>query len=70
MITILDKKPVNLEAEKQRVLKEREELIKKFESEYIFDENRKFRKNIKVKNYVDGSRYEGEGILNGYLDKT
>ena len=63
VITILDKKNVNIEAEKQKVLKEREELIKKFETDYIFDENKKLKKNIKVKNYVDGSKYEGEGNL-------
>ncbi len=43
-------------------MREREELIKKFEEDYIYDENKKFKKNIKIKNYVDGSRYEGEGI--------
>ena len=37
-------------------------MIQQFEQNYIYDERGKFRKNIKVKNYVDGSRYEGEVV--------
>ena len=58
IITILDKQNVNLEAEKQRALQKREELIKSFEQTFIYDDKQKLKKNIKVKNYVDGSRYE------------
>lgn len=61
VVTILDKKNINIEAEKLKVLKERENLIKNFEEQFIFDETKALRKNIKVKNYVDGSKYEGEG---------
>ncbi len=58
----MDKKTVNLEAEKAKVMREREELIRKFQYDYIYDEQGNLKKNIKVKNYVDGSKYEGEGI--------
>ena len=62
LVTILDKKNVNLEAERQRVLREKDEVIRKFEAEFINDPSGKHRKNVKLKNYVDGSRYEGEVI--------
>jgi hypothetical protein len=45
--------------ELQKILREKDFLIKKFEEEHIFDEHHKYRKTVKVKNYVDNSRYEG-----------
>lgn len=48
---------------KKKIQREREQLIKDFETTYIFDENKNYQRNIKVKNYVDGSKYEGE-VLN------
>ena len=62
VVTILDKKPFNLEIEKQKAFKEKENILKKFEEKYIFDEFLKLRRGMKLKNYVDGSRYEGEII--------
>lgn len=41
VITVTEnRKSINLEAERLRVLKEREELLKRFEEEVIYDENR------------------------------
>ena len=48
-----------------KVLKEKEDLIRKFEEEILYDEFKRLRRNIKEKNYVDGSRYVGE-VLNDY----
>jgi len=57
---ILDnRKSYNLEVEREKVLKKKDDLIKKFESQYIYDSRRRPRKSIKIKNYIDGSRYEG-----------
>jgi len=57
---VLDgRKSYNLEFEREKVLKKKDDLIKKFESQYIYDPGRRPRRNIKIKNYIDGSRYEG-----------
>ena len=58
---ILDgRKSYNLEFEREKVLKKKEDLIKKFELQYIYDSRRKPKSSIKIKNYIDGSRYEGQ----------
>jgi len=36
---VLDRKPVNLEAEKQKALQERQQLIDDFEANFIYDQN-------------------------------
>lgn len=64
---MLDKKPVNLEAEKQRALMEREQLVGEFEANFIYSADNNYRNNIKVKSYVDGSKYEGQGKHESHL---
>lgn len=61
VLTILDeKKSLNFEEEHAKAMQEQVALIEKFEKEYIFEEsNGKYKSNIKIKNYVDGSKYEG-----------
>ena len=52
-----------MEAERIKILREKDDLIKKFENEILFDDIGSLRKNIKEKKYVDGSKYVGE-VLN------
>ena len=60
LVTILDKKNVNLEAERQKALFEKQQLIEEFEKTFLRDESGKLKKTMKSKNYVDNSKYEGE----------
>lgn len=60
MINIIQ---VNIDGERERALREKEEYISKFETQYIFDKYNRLQAGIKLKSYVDGSQYVGE-ILN------
>jgi hypothetical protein len=44
------------------MLQEKEDIIVRFQAQWIFDEQSKYKKGIKVKNYVDSSKYEGEVV--------
>ena len=55
MLTLLDGlKSVNLNDEYQKVLKEKEKIIKTFEDTFIYEKDHSFKKNIKIKfcNYL------------------
>ena len=51
LVTILDKKT---EAERQRALTEKQQLIEEFERTFLRDDSGKLKKTMKSKNYVDG----------------
>lgn len=46
--------------EKTRMLKEKDELIRKFLVENVYDSSGKLEKSVKVKTYQDGAKYEGQ----------
>ena len=52
-------KKSSVEEEKSKRLRERDEIIKNFENTYIYDENKRLKSEIKIKSYVDHSRYLG-----------
>lgn len=60
LVTLLDKKNINLEAERQKAFMARDNILASFERTHLRDENGKYRKMIKNKSYVDGSKYDGE----------
>ena len=52
----------NVDQERQKLVREKDAIIRKFEDEYLLNAGRKPKKNVKIKSYQDGSRYEGELI--------
>lgn len=53
-----------MEQEKARMLCEKDEIVQRFEIQWIFEESStgRYKKGMRVKNYVDSSKYEGEVI--------
>lgn len=60
LVTLLDKKNINLEAERQKAFMARDHILASFERTHLRDESGKYKKTIKNKSYVDGSKYDGE----------
>lgn len=48
------------EKETQKLLVQKSESIQKFMNLYIFNESKQYRQNIKIKQYLDQAKYEGE----------
>ena len=59
MLTIEGRKSF-IDTERIRLGKEREDILKRYEENYIYDGKGQYRKNVKEKSYVDGSLYIGE----------